>query len=147
MNKIKLSTKDFGKDHWSLLAYVETLCVDSGNKGIGLINKSRVRANEKTHRLNAVNFSICGPWNPEWGTRLSGYFLDNNEVDLKRRLDDHDDWDCLNDLEDAGLVDVISEATGAVKLTDKGIAVSGRLREWKAKGGMFATFKYEEPQS
>ena len=145
MNKVKPSMKDFGKDHWSLLAYVETLCVESSNKGIGFIIKSRVRANEKTHPLNAVNFRHAGPWNPEWGTRLSGYFLDNNEVDVKRRLDDHDDWDCLDDLEDAGLVDVISEATGAVKLTDKGITVSNRLREWKIKGGMFATFKYEEP--
>lgn len=142
---LELSGSDFGKDHWSLLAYVETLCVDS-SKGVGEIDKRRVRANESTHPLHAVNRSSVGKWNTDWGTRLSGYFLDKG-VDLKRRIDEHDDWDCLNDLEEAGLINIISEANGFVKMTDKGMSVASRIREWKTKGGMFATFKYEEPSN
>lgn len=32
----------FGKDHWSLLAYVETCCVD-GQDGIGTLDRRRLR--------------------------------------------------------------------------------------------------------
>lgn len=131
---------DFGKDHWSLMAYIETLCVDSINKGIGTIDKRRVRANEKTHPLHAVNSGHGIGWESSYGTRLSCYCNEQGNTCPSRQLPDHDDWDCLNDLEAAGLIDVISEANGFVKLTDKGREVAGRLRAHKSKGGMFATF-------
>ena len=143
----KLTVADFGKDHWSLLAYVETLCVDShSGTGIGEIDKRRIRCNPKRHPMHAVNANFgVGGWNAEYGTRLSGFFLEGDKRDLGRRLIEHDDWDCLNDLEDAGLLEVMSEANGFVMLTEKGMKVAARVREWKAKGGHFATFTYSEP--
>jgi hypothetical protein len=121
--------------------------VDSthGN-GVGEIDKRRMRCNEKTHPVHAVNANISvGKWKSDYGTRLQGYFLEGEKRDLSRRLDEHDDWDCLDDLEEAGLLEVMSEVNGFVILSAKGIAVAGRIREWKAKGGSFGTFKYEEP--
>lgn len=85
-------------------------------------------------------------WKKEYGTRLSGFFLKGDKRNGKRLLGSHDDWDCMDDLEKEGLIEVVSEANGFVKLTDKGFGVAARLREWKARGGMFATFSYTEPK-
>lgn len=144
--KKAIPAKDFGKDHWSLMAYVETLCVDSSKGGVGEIDKRRIRCNPRRHPLHAVNrnFGVTG-WKGEYGTRLAGFWTNAGLTNLKRQMKSHDDWDCLDDLEAAGLIEILSEANGYVKLTDKGLTVGGLIRAWKAKGGMFATFQYSEP--
>lgn len=136
---------DFGRDHWSLLAYIETCCVDSAHGGIGTIDKRRVRCNEERHPLSAINASMGVKWQPSYGTRLAGYFLEGDQRDPSRQIPDHDDWDCMDDLEAAGLIEVISEAIGSVRLTDHGIQVSGLLRAWKARGGHYYQFRYDVP--
>ena len=138
--------QDFGRDHWSLLAYVETLCVDSHKKGVGEIDKRRVRANEKRHPMHAVNANMgAGGWQPDYGSRLAGYWDTLGRRVPARQIPQHDDWDALNDMEKAGLVEVISEANGFVKLTEKGMKIAGELRSYKAKGGMFSGFRWTEP--
>lgn len=133
---------DFGKDHWSLLGYLETLCVDSINQGVGSIDKRRVRCNPKRHPLHAVNANFgVGGWKPEYGTRLSGFWTDGDKTDPKRQIKSHDDYDCLNDLEAAGFVEVISEANGYVRMTKLGQTVAGDLRRHKAAGGYFSNYK------
>jgi hypothetical protein len=141
----------WGKDHWSLLAYLEDLCVKSktvidGLGNVGTIDKSRLRANEHTHPLQAVNSGRVSAWNPAWGTRLKGYFELSNRTDVCAaeaagvQLPQHDDWDCLDDLEVAGLVTIVSLANGFVALTSAGLAMGAELRAHKAKGAHFATF-------
>jgi len=137
--------EDFGKDHWSLLAYVETLCVDSHKDGVGEIDKRRIRTNGKTHPLHAVNRHIVGDWSPEYGTRLAGYWDSMGKVVPERQIWPHDDWDCLNDLEAAGLIEVMSEANGFVLMTEKGLKVAAALRAYKTKGGMFSGFRWADP--
>lgn len=139
----KVNVTDFGKDHWSLLAYIETLCVDSGKGGIGEIDKLRVRCNPKRHPLHAVSSGL-GPrtWKPEYGTRLTGFWKDDKTTDPKRQLKSHDDWDCLYDLEMAGLLAIISEVNGFVRLTRRGIRMTAEVRAHKAQGGVFATFRW-----
>lgn len=134
---------DFGKDHWSTFAYIETLCVDSANKGVGTIDKRRMRSNEKTHPLHAVNVPV-GKWKPSYGTRLAGYWDSMGKETPARILKSHDDWNCLNDLEKAGLIEVISEANGFVKMTSKGMKVAAELRAYKAGGGMFSGFRWTD---
>jgi len=54
---------------------------------------------------------------------------------------DHNDWDCVNDLESQGLL--LWQGTGTnptFKLTEKGWVVAGQLRKWKSEGGTFADF-------
>lgn len=125
MSKIIPMAK-WGKDHWSMLGYIETLCVDSTRGGVGEIDFRLVRRKG-------------GPdWKSSYGTRLWGFFQSR---DPKLLLRNHDDMDCLYDIESAGFVEVLSVANGFVKMTAAGSAMASLLREHKASGGMFATFR------
>ncbi len=128
-----ISVKRFGKDHWSTFGYIETVCVDD-KKGIGTIDHRRMRCNTKTHPLLAH----LPEWDTKYGTRLKGYFEYRDKH--KYILPEHDDWDCLDDLETAGLLEILSTINGLIILTDKGNKVAGRLRTHKAEGGCFADF-------
>lgn len=151
----RIGVEQFGKDHWSLLAYIETLVVDGmatggtvGRAGsrraprsVGIIDRDRVRCNPQRHPL------LLGPrqtidfgWKPEWGTRLRGYFDAPDDQRAALRLPDHDDWDCLEDLDAAGLVEFVTLTSGGVLLTKAGFAMATRRRAHKASGGSFATF-------
>ncbi len=126
----------FGKDHWSLLAYVETCCVDSvGNTG--RLDPLRMRCNPKRHPMMAVARFGERRWEPTYGTRLR-----MTRTGKVSQLKTHDDWDCLDDLEAAGLVEVLSLINGFVHMTEDGLKVAHALREHKAKGGVFATFRW-----
>ena len=137
----------FGKDHWSLLAYVECCCVD-GKNGIGVLDRRRVRGNEKTHPLLAANATVT--WKDEYSTRLAGFFDFADRSDPNKAQDaglqilGHDDWDCLDDLEAAGFVEILTLANSAVKMTEEGCKVAGLLRTHKANGGQFAGFTLRE---
>lgn len=54
-----------------------------------------------------------------------------------------DDWDCVEDLEKAELLNIISLVNGFVKLTDKGFEVVADLRKHKASGRRFSNFVYK----
>lgn len=143
MKAVKVA--DWGKDHWSVLGYVESLCVDSINKGVGEIDKRRMRCNPKRHPLHAVNANFgVGGWKPEYGSRLSGFWITDDKTDPKRQIKSHDDYDCLNDLEAAGFIDIVSEANGYVRMTALGQTVAGDLRRHKASGGYFSNFRVAE---
>jgi hypothetical protein len=128
----------FGKDHASMLAYVETLTVDSVGIVIDrfkvvAVDKARLRCNPSRHPLHAVKPANRGgarDWQPSWGTQIIGGAV----------LPDYDDWDVLNDLEAVGLVEVLSEANGYVVLTGDGINVAARLRAHKSSGKQFREF-------
>ncbi len=125
----------FGKDHWSLLAFIECLCVDK--KGVVDPDaKLRMRCNEKTHLQHLVRSR--GGWKPEYGTRLKGFFEIRDE---NLQLPGHDDWNCVEDLESAELIRNIGTGLNPIfELTIIGRGVANKLREHKANGGMFADF-------
>ena len=137
---MKVETKDFGKDHWSLFAYIETRCVD--HKGV--LDLAHLRT--KNPALNSPSFPAMGPqsWNPDYGTRLSGYFKDDGTKDESRKLNDHDDLDCFDDLEEVGYIENAGSGLNpACVMTKVGSKVAAKLREHKASGKHFATFKLE----
>lgn len=142
MSHTPQSVSSFGKDHWSLMAYVESCCVD-GKDGVGQLALARMRTNEVTHPLLAVNGPMC-KWQPTWGTRLFGFFAaeQGSPERAALQLTAHDDWDCLDDLAAAGFVEILSMANGAVRMLPAGLKVSAALREHKATGGMFAHFTW-----
>jgi predicted transcriptional regulator len=122
----------FGRDHWSTFAYLGS--VETNREGVPDRDKMR------THRKNRLRMSqvqalmtVAGVgWT---GTRLA----DGTE------LEEHDDWDCLDDLEAAGLLKNIG--TGfhpVVELTDEGWrlykAVS-KFRRAGVPGRSFADFQ------
>lgn len=135
----------FGKDHWSLLAYVESCCVD-GTNGQGQLRRDPMRCNPQNHRMVAGPYSHGDLWEQRYSTRLAGFFESPDRNDPEKaiaaglQLRDHDDWDCLDDLEAAGFIEVRSLVNGYVSMTDKGREVAARLRAHKAGGGMFAHF-------
>ncbi|KKN76882.1 hypothetical protein LCGC14_0365330 [marine sediment metagenome] len=120
-----MKVKEFGKDHWSVLAYVETCCVD--NKGRVDVRRLRINEYKRPIRSNGLG------WNPKYGTRIKGGSIPDPS---------HDDWDCLEDLEQEELLELIGTMINPVfKLTDRGLRVASELREYKAKGGQFAAFE------
>lgn len=129
-----VSVDQFGRDHWSLFAYVECRVVDDG----GIPNNLHMRCDPARHP------GLAGSYNGhrltpdrKYPTRLAGGAL----------LNDHDDWDCADDLEAAGLIQIKGTGIHPVwRLTKLGRRVAAKLREHKQKGGQFSTFTYKKPR-
>jgi hypothetical protein len=133
----------WGKDHFSLLAYVESRCVDHG----GRLDFDHLRANPATHPHHIgpnVARGMRGglmKWEPHYGTRLNGFWKPDGSTDPTKQLPDHDDWDCWEDLEAAGLIkDVGTGMNPIAEMTPKGMDVVALVRVHKAAGGNFAGF-------
>ena len=117
----------WGVDHWSTLLYLETRCVDYD----GIPQKDNMRCHRGRHPLYA---HIGGAPYP---TRLKGGGV----------LTDHDDWDCVDDMRDAGLVRILgTETKPDWRLTDAGWRMVGELRRHRAKGGPVMDFEPSLPQ-
>lgn len=116
----------WGRDHWSTLCYLETRCVDHK----GLIEIRNMRCDSERH---PIFVHLTGPVaDIKYPTRLKG------GVELKN----HDDWDCLDDAKNAGLIEDIGfTMTPQYKLTPLGLDVCSRLRKHKANGGTFSNFE------
>lgn len=123
---------DFGRDHWSLLMYLETCVVDNGIKGMwnaGRIEKARMRTHPTRHPQHLSCRSIEDrSWKITDGTRLKGW----KAGELDRRLPQHDDWDVLEDLEAAGLASQLTGIGDAIALSELGMKTAEELRAWKA---------------
>jgi hypothetical protein len=112
-------TTQFGRDHWSMFAYIECRCVDNQ----GILNKRHLRLEGRTYP-----------------TRLFGYFKDKTNPVLS--INNHSDLDCADDLEDVGLIENDGTRFNRVySLTKYGHKVVAQLRKHKASGGCFANFK------
>ncbi len=121
---IKIKRSFFGKDHWSIFAYTETCCVDN----MGRLDIRRLRINETKRPIRSNGLG----WKPEYGTRIKGGNIPDSA---------HDDWDCLEDLEEVGLLELIGTMINPVfRLTKEGLKVAAKLRAYKANGGRFAEF-------
>lgn len=137
----------FGKDHWATLAYVIAAC-EEGDKGIGQLARSKMRCNPARRPLLSAN-----RWLDSYSTRLFGFFDFPDRADLDKaaaagmQVIGHDDWDCLDDLEAAGIVEIFSLANPAVRMTPYGLDVCARLREHKVGGGQYAGFELRQPAS
>lgn len=125
---MNVSIEKFGLDHWSTLLYVECRCVDHDGKP----RLENMRCDRSRHPMFGDGRGACLP------TRLAG----------GEELFEHDDWDCVDDLEKAGIV--LNVGTGVNprwKLTDLGWEIAGRLRRNRAEGksdGEFSLKTFQE---
>ncbi len=120
-----LGIDKWSKDHWSLLAYVETRCVDYQ----GILERSHMRCNENRHAL--LKGQACGDL--KWHD-------DNSTKTKEDKIKGHDDWAVLDDLEVVGFLEIISLANQRVKITDKGRVVTNLLRRHKSMKGTYQNF-------
>jgi len=120
----------WGRDHWSLLLYLETRCVDHR----GEIDLRHMRCDSDRHPGLAVNHPPLG-MDKKYPTRL----VDGVE------LHDHDDHDCFYDLEEAGLISDIGTGIHPVaRMTESGSKLAAELRAWRAAGKSTSAFKPSE---
>lgn len=128
----KVDITDFGEDHWGLLHYTATRVEQSK----GILELHTLRCNPARHqKINKADL----PWSVIMGTRLRGFFRDGMQPDLAFQLGDHDDYDCLIDLEENGLL-IATNSFDAVVLMPFGIRIANMLKEHKKKGEHFASF-------
>jgi hypothetical protein len=161
---------EWGKDHWSTFAYLETRAVDHK----GYIDSRHMRGGfytklgeEDKYPTRLRGYDGTDP------SRLSGVMRRGGYAET-RLVFNHDDYDCVDDMIAEGLVephpDTVStsgrvawheinnrryrDSKGRFKhenwraryenhrfiLTDKGHVVAGQLRAHKANGGNFARF-------
>lgn len=131
----------FSKDHWSTFAYAESCCVD-GKDGVGQLALAKMRCNGTKRPLMGAN----ARWQPSWGTRLMGFFdfperqNPDSAAAAGLQLLDHDDWDCVDDLEAAGFLEVLNGTHGRVRMTSLGNQVAAAARKHKTEGKQYATF-------
>ena len=127
---------EWGSDHWSTFAYLETRAVDAK----GQIDNRRMRANMRLHRHFFWATVLHRADNKEYPTRLKG------GSELKK----HDDWSCLEDMVAAGLLrswfrrvndDAFNNSRGRVEFTELGLSVAAELRRHKANGGQWSNFE------
>lgn len=115
----------FGHDHWCTFGYLAIVAL-----GDGLPAREKMRCDVERHPALASAHHVALRGAPS-SSRLAG----------ERKLPDHDDWDCMFDLEDAGLLENIGTgANPVVRMTDEGLRVAGLLSDHKRAGGTFATF-------
>ena len=127
----------WGKDHWSVLLYIESICVD-GVKGIGKPDLRRIQANLNRHPGLLVNMDVDGtPMDgAKYGIRLAG----GKELPGP----DYDEWDCVRDLECYGLVESLGTGVNPLfKMTERGNGLAADIRKWRTGGGTLATFHTE----
>lgn len=125
-----LPLEQFGRDHWSTLLYLETVCVDAD----GRVDRRRMRCNINTHPAVAHQKE----WNPAWGSRQKDGTV----------LPEHDDWDCAEDLERAGFLMIRGTAMNPhFTLMNLGEATAGVLRQWRADKQPLADFEFKFPEN
>jgi len=121
--------KDWGKDHWSMFAYVECRCVDYKGK----LDYKHIRCNGAYHpEIPPEKIYAIGKWHDKYSTRIRG----------GEQIRGHDDWDCAVDLQTAGLIKIVSMADFQIKMTEPGWVALVLLRKHKASGGVFGNFQY-----
>jgi hypothetical protein len=134
--------QDWGKDHWSTLAYLETVMVDCGGFQVG--RDPRMRANRRNFRVMA---EMCpNPQRAGLNTASRAVAMDRSNGSRLRDgsvVDNHDDWCCVQDMAEAGLFRTGVEGVEpkrVLKLSALGLKVCAELRAWKAGGGQLKDF-------
>lgn len=126
----------WGKDHWSTLAYLETLAVDGSGWAIPVNVRMRTNEIRHPHLVGNTGTGSNALHGSKYPTRLK-------EGEVKG----HDDWDCVDDAIKEGLVkDVGTGLNRAYKFTKLGKEAMAKLRQHKMDGKNFGDFIFHKPK-
>lgn len=148
-----IEIEKFGDDHWSTLAYAETVMVENQGFQVGFDGRMRQGRRHfrvmlsqcpRPRRQNHAGPAAAVVMQPQYATKLA----DGTQVE------GHDDWHCVQDLVYAGLMG-IKRGDGMILplpddmepgvtlfLTPLGEQAVSALRRHKTEGGGFATFRF-----
>jgi hypothetical protein len=142
----------FGKDHWSVLAYTETVMVECAGFEVG--TDARMRACRRHFRV--LHEGCPAPRRAE-STRKMAMVMESQHGTILAdgsMIEGHDDWHCLQDLAEAGFLLAGTHPASAadiepgttLNLSSLGREATNQLRKHKADGGTFGNFKFS-PES
>lgn len=134
----------WGKDHWSTLAYAETVMTDCGGFQVGV--DGRMRSGRRNFRV--MTQGCPKPKRAGGGAAAPAVVMEpGHSTKLKdgQCVTGHDDWSCIQDMAAEGLFncgpdDV--EPGVILSLSDKGTKILNALREFKRGGGQYAAFRW-----
>lgn len=124
----------WGKDHWTTLLYLENVAVDHR----GVIEAVKMRTSRRNWRLAGKMHGQANIMDKDqYPTRLKPTGVERVEYQGVDLLGGHDDWECMTDMRDAGLLtyEVEDELSRnyplkvVVKMTPEGRKVAGEARE------------------
>lgn len=113
-----VSLESWGRDHWSTLLYLDHVVVDRG----GRPDRAKMRCDPDLHP------GLVSPHHTRFTKKYPTKLKDGEH------LKDHDDWDCVEDLEAAGLLEW--QGTGinpVIHITTVGHKVIAEAREHRVE--------------
>jgi len=128
----------FGKDHWSTLAYMETVMVECAGFEVGF--DPRMRQNRRNYRVMWEQV----PHPKRVDSRSARGMVMDLKYSTKMKdgsvVQGHDDWSCVQDMANAGFLTAVVEPGKVLHLTPLGRKMSDELRAHKRAGGSFGNF-------
>lgn len=135
---------NWGKDHWSTLLYIESIIFDVYARPA--MDKMRQHSGRIRRGWNSPRATVTPTFTQDYSTQT--IIRDPNNWDTiigRTEVHDHDDWDCIDDMETEGLLEQLGTGLQpSIKLTDYGYDVVAAL---KKNGCDFRTLKLPEPTS
>lgn len=139
----------WSKDHWSTLAYIDSVMTDQGGFQVGF--DIRMRQNRRNYRV--MSEQCPRPRRNSRPARIgamaSGAVMtptDTTVLCCGATTESHDDWSCVQDMAQAGFFDGSPEQIEpcvVIHFSELGHAAMDRLRRHKQNGGSFTDFRPE----
>jgi hypothetical protein len=136
----------WGRDHWTTLAYIETVMTDLAGFQVGA--DPRMKSNRRNFRVMSQQCAkpkrasnqgcaMALVMEPQHATKLND----------GQQIPNHDDWACVQDMAAEGLfVQAPHEVEPRVILqfSEKGNKIANALREFRRGGGKMADFRWPD---
>ena len=136
---LPIPPEQWGRDHWSALLYIETVCVD----GQGIPGRQKVQCNANRHPGLLHHSPITNQ--PQDG---STYTIRLKSAGHEIPGPDYDEWDCLEDAEAAGFIESLGTGINPrFRMTGLGNRAAHQFRAHKSQGGNLTNFDYFPPDN
>ena len=131
VGNVGIEMSRWGSSHWSVFDHIVMLC-DCSHDGIGKPDGRNIQTNRNRHP-GLGNWDCGAPNGEKFGIRLAGGVEINGP--------DYDEWDCMVDLDNGGLVENVSVGADPMYvMTKAGIEMASRLKAHTAAGGAYHDF-------